>query len=76
MFRIWNKSSGKKIWKEIDLLGRVEYTYKENNPYLIDNIFIKSNNDDLIIKEKVVTYDNQDNIFNIIHNKVKNHKSK
>ncbi|MCI6156318.1 MAG: hypothetical protein MR674_06495, partial [Erysipelotrichaceae bacterium] len=55
-------NSLRNIWKEIDLLGRVEYTYKENNPYLIDNIFIKSNNDDLIIKEKVVTYDNQDNI--------------
>ncbi len=55
-------NSLRNIWKEIDLLGRVEYTYKENNPYLIDNIFIKSNNDDLIIKEKAISYDNQDNI--------------
>ena len=57
------------ISKEINLFNRYEYTYKENNPYLIENIFVKGNNDELIIKEKVISYDNQDNIFNIIHNK-------
>ena len=53
------------ISKEINLFNRYEYTYKENNPYLIENIFVKGNNDELIIKEKVISYDNQDNITQI-----------